>query len=462
MKRKVELDRMARGLRRVARPALTALALLTFAACVAPSVSPSVAPSSGSGATSAATASAATASAATASAATASAATATAATATATPTVAATPSHAPTAPGDSAWTGIHWTAGPTSNGLPAPVNTTDAAGNQTWTGTDAFGWSKGFVVFRTMGVMTTDDVSKSIAIVPYVSADGLTWTMGKPLDVTGLDAWEDVAGLVEGPAGLLAYGHGQLATCGGPTHYNKLWVSKDGLLWSPIDQTGFTYIDGGSSGYVATDYSSSIWVSADGAAWKAVNMATAGARGILVDGVTAFAGGFVVAASVPVPAEGCGTTTAPRTPSLWWSQDGGAWTRDALSPALVGSQASAGVKRINDHALLGIGTIWDKVETSRAWTSTDGRVWTVDPDPQVLNNNLLTNGAYGLLVSNPENGKVSVWGFRKDLRLVALTQAGDLPIAPLTDGDRPVLGSAGLLVSNADGTRFWVGTPTGS
>jgi len=50
-----------------------------------------------------------------------------------------------------------------------------------------------------------------------------------------------------------------------------------------------------------TDYSSDIWVSTDGVAWKTVNMATAGTKGILVDGATAFAR-FVVAASVPVPA----------------------------------------------------------------------------------------------------------------------------------------------------------------
>ena len=458
MNRKVELDRMAPGLRRVAGPALTALALLTIAACVAPSVSPSVVPSSsGSGATPAVATPAVATPAASASA------VATPAVATpATPTPAATPSPAATVPGGSAWTGIHWTAGPTSNGLPAPVTTTDAAGNQTSTGTYAYGWSKGFVVFRTIGVITGDELSKSIAIVPYVSTDGLTWTKGQPLDVTGLDAWEIVAGVVEGPAGILAYGHGELATCGGPTHYNRLWVSKDGLSWSRIDKGGFTYIDAGSSGYVATDYSSNIWVSADGVAWKAVNMAKAGTKGILVDGVTAFARGFVVAASVPVPSEGCGTATAPKTPSLWWSQDGGTWSRDALSPVLVGSQASAGVKRISDNALLSIGSTWGTSETSRAWTSTDGRVWTVDPDPQVLTNDLLTNGAYGLLVSSPENGNMSVWGFDGDQRLVALPQTGDLPTAPLNDGNRPVLGSAGLLVPSTDGTRFWVGTPTGS
>ncbi len=454
MNHEVELDRMPTGLRRCTRLALTALALLSLAACVAPSASPSVAPSSGSGVTSAASGSPST--------------TATASNATATPPPSATPpptataSPSPTLLQAPVWTGVHWTAGPTSNGLPAPVNTTDAAGNTTSTDTQVFGWSNGFVVFRETAVMTADDDSKSIAIVPYVSADGLTWTKGQPLDVKGLDAWEVVAGLVEGPAGILAYGHGELATCGGPTTYNSLWLSKDGLSWSRIDKSTYTYIDAGSSGYVATDYSSDIWVSTDGVAWKTVNMATAGTKGILVDGATAFAGGFVVAASVPVPAEGCGTGTSPKTPSLWWSRDGSTWSRDALSPALTGSQASASVQRINDNTLLAVGTTWGKVETSRAWTSTDGRVWTSDPDPQVFSNNLLTNGAYGLLVSNPENGKVSVWGFNRDQRLVALPQTGDLPTAPLTDGNLPVLGSAGLMVPNTDGTRFWLGTPTGS
>ncbi len=458
MSRKVELDRMPTGLRRGTRLALTALALLSLAACVAPSASSSAAPTSGSTATSAASGTPST--------------SATASSATAMPTPTATPtpqltlvataSNSPTVPQAPVWTGIHWTAGPTSNGLPAPVNTTDAAGNTTSTETQVFGWSKGFVVFRETSVMTADDNSKSIAIVPYVSADGLTWTRGQPLDVKNLDAWEVVAGLVEGPAGILAYGHGELATCGGPTQYNTLWLSKDGLSWSRIDKSTYTYIDAGSSGYVATDFSSNIWISTDGVAWKTVNMATAGTKGILVDGATAFAGGFVVAASVPVPAEGCGTGSAPKTPSLWWSRDGSKWSRDALSPQLTGSQASASVQRISDNALLAVGTTWGKVVTSRAWTSADGRVWTPDPDAQVLDNNLLTNGTYGLLFSNPDSGKVSIWGFNSDLRLVALPQTGDLPTAPFTDGNRPVLGSAGLIVPSTDGTRFWLGIPTGS
>jgi len=44
----------------------------------------------------------------------------------------------------------------------------DAAGNTTSTDTQVFGWSNGFVVFRETAVMTADDDSKSIAIVPYV------------------------------------------------------------------------------------------------------------------------------------------------------------------------------------------------------------------------------------------------------------------------------------------------------
>ena len=183
MNRAVQLDRIPTGLRSGARLALTALALISLAACVGPSASSSVAPSSGSGATSAASASPLTAS--------------TPANVTVTPTPTATPSSSPTVLQAPVWTGIHWTAGPTSNGLPAPVNTTDAAGNTTSTGTQVFGWSRGFVVFRETAVMTADDNSKSIAIVPYVSADGLTWTKGQPLDVKGLDAWEAVAGLVE-------------------------------------------------------------------------------------------------------------------------------------------------------------------------------------------------------------------------------------------------------------------------
>ena len=342
---------------------------------------------------------------------------------------------------------------------------TDAAGNTTSTDTEVFGWSKGFVVFRTTAVMTADGDSKSIAIVPYVSADGLTWTKGQPLDVKGLDALGGRGGARRGTGGdpgLRPRGAGNVRRADDAT--TSCGCPRTACRGAASTQNAYTYIDAGSSGYVATDYSSNIWISTDGVAWKAVNMATAGTKGILVDGATAFAGGFVVAASVPVPAEGCGTGSAPKTPSLWWSRDGRTWSRDALNPALTGSQASASVQRINDNALLAIGMTWGKVETSRAWTSSDGRAWTSDPDSQVLDgsNRLLTNGTYGLLVSSPDNGKVSVWGFNRELRLVALPQTGDLPTAPLTDGNRPVLGSAGLIVSSTDGTRFWLGTPTGA
>ncbi|MGD0248661.1 MAG: hypothetical protein ABSB75_06365 [Candidatus Limnocylindrales bacterium] len=329
-----------------------------------------------------------------------------------------------------------------------------------------FGWSRGFVVFRTIVYWGEDH--RTLTVVPYTSPDGLTWTEGQPLDVAGLYPELKMLGIADGPSGMLAYGLSPKAGPCGPSPYDAMWRSTDGLSWRRVDnENHFTSIGGGSSGFVGLANDSTVWISGDGLAWRKTDLGAA-AKDIEIVGVTAFAKGFVVAGAVPLPTDGwCQETKAP---SLWWSRDGKAWSQEALSPAPTGERVW--IQRMDDDAVLAISGEYGAPQTYRAWTSTDGRTWTLDPDSPVLNSVLLysvqlTNGRYGLLVSamDEENGQYPVgqgnlWGFQANLRLVALPQSGDVPPAELVNGDFAALGPTGLLVPNKDGTRFWLGAPT--
>jgi len=244
--------------------------------------------------------------------------------------------------------------------------------------------------------MTANDVSKSIAIVPYVSGRRSDWTMGKPLDVTGLDAWEDVAGLVEDrqAPGLRPWPVGRRRR---PKHYNKFGCRRTACCGGPIDQNGLHVhrrrLQRVTSPRLLLEH---LGFSADGAAWKAVNMATAGARdpGRRRYG---FRGGFRVSCFSAGTRGGMRTRRPPGRPRVV-SQDGGAWTRDALSQ-LWSAVRLSGRRQAHqrNHALLGIGTIWDKVERAGRGTSTDRPGLDGRSGPASVNTICSRTGAYGLL-----------------------------------------------------------------
>ena len=133
-----------------------------------------------------------------------------------------------------AWSGISWiSAGAAFPQTPAPTTTSGYA--QVY----VFGWSRGYVGFRTATDPSSTTDVPTAALVSTSSADGLHWTAGRSMDVEGLmkDAVY-VTQVVEGPSGLLAIGHYPPATCGGPPTVVALWTSTDGL-------TGLSPADGG-------------------------------------------------------------------------------------------------------------------------------------------------------------------------------------------------------------------------
>jgi len=331
-----------------------------------------------------------------------------------------------------------------------------------------YGWSGGYLGFENTYGFLSDGGDISQIDASY-SADGLHWVPNGQLDAGSLTG-VGVTDVVEGPAGLLAAGRHMGAACGGIPSVEALWLSRNGVSWRLIDATavfGGGYvgtIDAGSAGYIATgtlkdSNTGAVWTSSDGVAWKSVDLSAKTFKGALVQDATAFSGGYVLAGSALLPdAGGCGGVPA-MTPSLWWSKDGQAWSRDTVGGAESGTDAWMNVSRISDHALAATQwTVIGDVTTTSSWTSTDGRAWK-PMSTDIAGSALLTNGRVGLLVGWPDaDGHRTVSAFRDDLSLIELSQLGDVP-GPEDQGTSMAFGPMGLVVANTDGSRLWVGVP---
>jgi hypothetical protein len=250
-------------------------------------------------------------------------------------------------------------------------------------------------------------------------------------------------------------------------------MSSDGVSWKRVGLSGFGggtvfRIEAGSTGYVATGVGPGtarapyVWISKDGVTWTGTSLETATVKGVEVTNAVSFAGGFVIAGAAPDPNGGCGAGTI--TPSLWWSLNGKAWTKDTVSGTTPGDNASFRVYRIGDHALLAHESSYSVAKnetTDGAWTSTDGRTWKQTADPAFTANTVLSYKAKGVLVSSPVDptSHADVWDIRADLTVVKLAQSGSIPNANSSAG-LVALGPAGLVACNSDGSQFWVGAPT--
>jgi len=369
------------------------------------------------------------------------------------------PSLGPAPSGD--WTGLHWT-----KASEPPI--IDPVGSGYPDDFAIFGWSKGYLAFRS----GTIDIGKWAVAVAH-STDGVRWTAGGQLDMTGLPA-VGVNSVVEGPAGVLAMAI-EVSACGGPSLVSAMWQSADGMVWRQVDiGTAFgggfvSAIDAGSAGYIATGSTGgdtpapAVWTSADGLTWKTVDLNAATFAGIQVQNAAAFAGGYVLAGSVLSPnGDGCGSEPYV-TPSLWWSADGRKWSRGKVPNTRAGTTASMKVWRIDDHALLA--TEWSSTATTStqaSWTSTDGQTWKPFPAAQYVP---MTNGQRGLIVDAPTqvgDGAIDVSAFASDLSVHKLAETGDVPDEKLwtdyTLEPSIAFGPTGLIVANAAGD-FWVGVP---
>ena len=395
-------------------------------------------------------------------------------TATASPTPTVTPE--PTAKGTAAsaqWTGIKWTSvGPIAGLVPA----TPAADLST--DVNVFGWSRGYVAFGSSYDMASMDASTS-NLVSSSSTDAVHWTTPKPMSVAGLTYAVEVTSVSETPSALVAIGRIVGVACGGPSTVSAMWSSLDGLTWSrvtpPADFASASVytVDGGPSGFIAFGHlkdglTQSLWTSSDGRTWHSKLLPKSVFGNVVVQGATSLAAGFAVSGAVE-SGEGCGGPQY-ETPSLWWSADGGAWTRATLTGAAPATNSTISVTRINSRTYMAVANQWDEATqavTTKVWVTSDGRTWKVVPSPApMLVATIITDGRQGLAISTAPTDPVSpvtplmVATVDDDLSVRVLTQTGDMPtVEESVNAWNTTLGPAGLVVVGMDTHSLWLGEP---
>ena len=364
------------------------------------------------------------------------------------------------------WTSIKWIdAGATFPQVPPATGDTASL--------RIFGWSRGYVGFVAGGARSSGS-SAPPSVVATSSADGLRWSPPRSIDTIGLDDRITIVGVVEGPAGLVAVGEYASGTCGGPPSVAAAWRSTDGRSWHlvqlPKNMTAFRVrsIEAGSAGYIGWGGTASdgvtpvIWLSADGASWTSRQLRGAVFGKLIVDGATSFAGGFVISGATLGP-DGCGGATS-LSPSLWWSPDGVAWTRNTLPGSTAAPDASTTIQRISDRALLATETA-SKGSVELRWVSTDGRHWTRAATPTNVDLlQILTDGRRGVVVNDPADasGPPTIAVVSDGLAVRVLAQTGPGPVAsPDSPGWTAAVGPTGVLVVSLDVRTLWLGVPSG-
>jgi hypothetical protein len=343
---------------------------------------------------------------------------------------------------------------------------TAPAGSDTYL-LSVYGWSGGYVAFA--GDAGNSSSPKKATLQTSSSPDGVHWSAARPLSLTGLSDEIEIVGLAESPGGLVAVGEYPPGTCGGPDTFAGFWHSTDGTTWTRVQQpaamaaAGISSLNGGPSGFIATgrrsDDTSVIWLSADGASWHPAGLPTVSKGKIVLDGGYSVPGGLVLAGAIVGP-PGCGGISEIH-PAVWWSADGTAWTREALSKAPSGSDVTLWVKRLANGGLIAIEESGDG--PMQAWLTSDGKTWqATTPASDHLPFSVITDGRHAVAPQEPEDnsGPFQVIGVADDLAATTLTQSG---ATPTEDDVTPswifAVGPTGLVAVTPTGTSVRVGLP---
>ena len=334
-----------------------------------------------------------------------------------------------------------------------------------------YGWSRGLVAFGSDGGRDSGSFRRP-TLASTLSSDGVHWSTPSPIDVSGFPDRVEIAQVAEGPAGLVAVGRFPPDTCGGPPVIAGLWYSKDGRIWRAVRlptsmvRGHVETFDGGSAGYIATGKQSDgktpgIWLSQDATTWRTTALPKPSNGTLVVSGATSFAGGLVVAGAVLGP-DGCGGASSVH-PAVWWSADGSSWTRQSLPRASTAAGASLSIRRLNDNEV--VATL-EAGDTPEAWVSTDGRTWSAVPTPTLdAIFATVTDNRRSIVVTPPSNNPGN-WTFQTvgdQLDVADLPQTGDGPVQ--TADSVPTVtavGPTGLVAVSGDGSRLWLGVPSGS
>jgi hypothetical protein len=327
------------------------------------------------------------------------------------------------------------------------------------------------VAFGSDGGQGSDPPSPP-TLVSTSSTDGIHWSEPRSIDVSGFPDQVTIEQVAEGPAGLLAVGRYPADTCGGPPVIAGLWHSTDGPTWRAVAlprnmvRGHVETLDGGSAGYIASGQQSDgktpgIWLSLNATTWRMLPLPKPQSGILIVNGATSFAGGLVVAGAILGPGE-CGGP-ASLHPAVWWSADGSSWTRESLPGASTAAGASLSIHRLNDDEIVAVSQAGD---TPDAWVSTDGRTWNEvrTPSTDALYQTV-TDNRRSIVVLPPtdDQGPPILETIGDQLDVAALPQTGSGPVQ--TEDSIPTItavGPTGLLVVSVDGSRLWLGVPSGS
>ncbi len=159
-----------------------------------------------------------------------------------------------------------------------------------------------------------------------------------------------------------------------------------------------------------------------------------------------------------------------KTAAVWWSADGSSWTRVAL-PGAVSKAGSQGtwISRLGDRRLL--------VENDgQAWVSSNGKTWAAADLPSLTPSLIISQGQHNLVVkglgaeagqgiwSQVVAGKLEIQTIDDRPALAPVSQTGDVPQLIYWDGyygpyGMVAAGPTGVVVTTADGSQLWFGTP---
>jgi hypothetical protein len=168
----------------------------------------------------------------------------------------------------------------------------------------------------------------------------------------------------------------------------------------------------------------------------------------------------VVAGAILGP-DGCGGASSLH-PSLWWSSDGAAWSRQRIEGASSANDAWMSVVRLSQDAVVAIGSSSDM--GLRAWVSHDGRTWVrASTPPTQLDWGSVGDGRRTVIVADPESGSgpPTILAIDDDLSVTTLAQTGTGPMADEDSlGWSSAVGPTGILVVSDNGRELWLGIPS--
>ncbi len=329
-----------------------------------------------------------------------------------------------------------------------------------------YAWSRGFLAFH--------ETTTGASVVPWLSTDGLVWTKGSALDVTGLDS-AGIGVVAEGPAGLVALGYVPGCADDGtgcmPTSALAMWASGDGRSWTRVDiakafgSIGVGTVVGGPKGYMAisTDSASTanrpaVWFSTNGRDWRGGPLTDETFANSSLSRGLVLGNGYLLEGRVG-SLDGSGGGYFPMsTPALWWSGDGAKWTAVELKGVTTGPAAEALVTAVGQGKLVASVVSWDsptQIEgVTSAWSSFDGRTWKPSDKSFVgMPMSVSTDGKQAIrqlqTASDAPAFAISADGFI--WAEVPWSSAGPNDVTGLT------VGPAGILVGETSG-NLWLGS----